>query len=367
MPSSQLPEPDLPMSPPDLRPAAAEVQRRIDLIRELVARRGAARARLSARRNFAWLTVGGQSHVVTSTDTGVAPIVIDGDSARVLAPVNEADRLATEELDGLPLEIERVPWEGGTDVRTDPAGGTLDDAALEQALVRTRALLREVEQARMAWLGERLTACLDAVAADLLPGVTEMEASIEIARRLSLEGIRAPVLLVAADERIDRYRHPLPSSAPIRRRAMLVAVGERWGLHVALTRMPELEAVAPELAHRRRAVDAVLRAMLAATAPGATLGSVFEAAQRAYAEAGVPDEWRLHHQGGLLGYQPRERLATPGDPTPLAAGMAVAWNPSITGAKVEASHLLTDDPGQLRALTRAESPSTESLSQRSAP
>jgi antitoxin VapB len=355
------------MSPPELRPAAAEVQRRIDVIRELVARRGAARATLSARRNFAWLTVGSQSHVATSTDTGVASIVIDHDTARVLAPVNEADRLAHEELDGLPFEIERLPWEAGAGVTADPTDGTLDDAAVEAALVLVRALLHEVEQVRMAWLGERVTACLDAVAAELVPGVTEIEASIEIARRLAVDGIRAPVLLVAADERIERYRHPLPSTAPIMRRAMLVAVGERWGLHVALTRMPELEAAAPELANRRRAVDAVLDAMLAATAPGATLGSVFEAAQRAYAEAGVPDEWRLHHQGGLLGYQPRERLATPGDPTPLAAGMAVAWNPSITGAKAEASHLLTDDPGKLRALTGAESPSTEPRSQRSAP
>src|SRR5688500_5428299 len=212
----------------------------------------------------------------------------------------------------------------------------------------------------MTWLGERVTAAIDAVAAELSPGVSELEAGAGLLRRLAADGIRAPVVLAAADERIDRYRHPLPTATPIRRRAMLVAVGERWGLHLALTRMRELEPPSPELDRRRRAVADILAAMLDATAPGATLGSVFAATQRAYAEAGFPYEWRLHHQGGLLGYQPRERVATPGDPTELVAGMAVAWNPSITGAKLEASHLLTDHTGRLRALTGPEPPSTAS-------
>lgn len=353
------------MTAPEDRAAAADVQRRIDLIRELLARRGANAAILRARRNFAWLTVGGQGHVVLSSESGVAPIVIDARTARVLAPVNEADRLADEELAGLPLEIQPVPWEAPNDVVPHSEDGALDDAALEEELSPIRARLGGLEQARMAWLGERVTAALDAVAAELSPGVTELEASAAILNRLAGEGIRAPVVLAAADERIDRYRHPLPTATPVHRRAMLVAVGERWGLHLALTRMRELEPPPPELDRRRRAVAEVLAAMLDATTAGATLGSVFAAAQRAYAQAGFPDEWRLHHQGGLLGYQPRERLATPADPTGLVAGMAVAWNPSITGAKLEASHLLTDHAGSLRALTGPEPVSIESSSERS--
>jgi Xaa-Pro dipeptidase len=352
------------MPAPESRPAAAEVSRRIEVVRELLSRRGASAAVLRTRRNFAWLTVGGQAHVVQSTDAGVAPIVIDGRGARVLAPVNEADRLADEELAGLPFEIQPQAWEASA----DGAGGEGDvahDAALEPELAAIRARLGDLEQARVAWLGERVTDAIDAVTAGLSRGVTELEAGGDLVRRLAADGIRAPVLLAAADDRIDRYRHPLPTATPIRRRAMLVVVGERWGLHVALTRMRELEPPASELDRRRLAVRDILGAMLDATVPGGTLGSVLAAAQRAYADAGFPDEWRLHHQGGLLGYQPRERVATPGDPTVLVAGMAVAWNPSITGAKLEASHLLTDDAGSLRALTGAEPASTEEPSERS--
>lgn len=354
------------MDAPDRRGTPTEVRRRIEVVRELLARRGADRAVLRTRRNFSWLTVGGEAHVVVSSEAAVAPIVVDAVSARVLAPVNEIDRLSDEELAGLPVELEAQPWEQPSAPGAGSDGRTLDDEALETDLAPIRAVLGDLEQERIAWLGERVTEAIDAVAAELEPGVTELAAGAEVGRRLALDGIRAPVLLVAADDRIARYRHPLPTATPIRRRAMLVAVAERWGLHVALTRLRELEAPEADLDRRRRAVEDVLAAMLAATAPGRTLGSVIEAARAAYAEAGVPDEWRLHHQGGLLGYQPRERIATPGDETVLEPGMAVAWNPSITGAKVEASHLLTPPTGKLRALTGAEPIHVERTKERSA-
>jgi len=339
---------------PDGRATATEVHARLDVVRELLARRGAQRIVLRSRRNFAWLTIGGDGHVVLSTESAVAPIAIDARTARVLAPVNEADRLADEELAGLPLEIEQQPWETAPAPEWVDDGRTLDDDDVEQELSPVRATLGDLERQRMVWLGQRVTHVLDTVAADLEPGLSELAVSAEIGRGLGADGIRAPVLLVAADDRIARYRHPLPTSVAIRHRAMLVAVAERWGLHVALSRLRELERPSADLDRRRLATQEVLAAMLTASVPGGTLGSILEATQRAYADVGFPDEWRLHHQGGLLGYRPRERLATPGDPTVLAPGMAVAWEPSITGAKLESSHLLTVSSGQLRALTGAD-------------
>jgi hypothetical protein len=44
----------------------------------------------------------------------------------------------------------------------------------------------------------------------------------------------------------------------------------------------------------------------------------------------------------LIGYIGRERLATPGDRTLLQANHALAWNPSIVGAKSEDTILIND-------------------------
>lgn len=59
----------------------------------------------------------------------------------------------------------------------------------------------------------------------------------------------------------------------------------------------------------------------------------------AYAEAGFPDEWHLHHQGGPAGYEPREYVATPRSTDVVLVGQVYAWNPSITGTKVDGQEI----------------------------
>jgi Xaa-Pro dipeptidase len=190
----------------------------------------------------------------------------------------------------------------------------------------------------------------DGIVAAVTRGDMEHAVGARLVHRLLERGIRAPVMLVAADERIARYRHPLPRERAVVRRLMLVLVAERWGLHVALTRFADLAPLDPDLGRRVRGCDDVLRDMRDATRPGATLGSVLAAGQRAYARAGLPHEWRYHHQGGSIGYRARERIAVPGDETPVRAGMAFAWNPSIAGAKAEET-ILVDPAGEVRVLT----------------
>ena len=312
---------------------------RLHAVRGLLRDRGAAGALLTARRNFAWATVGGESHVVLSSEQGVAGLLITSADVRVLTAVNEASRIRDEELDGLPVEVEALPWHvpdaiDGAAERL--AGGLpLGDAELEDGLMPKRSVLSTVEVERMASLAERAVQAVGIALGGAAPGRTEHEIATVAAAELASEGIRTPVLLAAADDRIDRYRHPLPSHRRLERRLMLVVVAERWGLHAAVTRFVELQEPDPELRGRIEAVGRVHAAMVEATRPGATLGEVFSATREAYAAAGAKDEWTLHHQGGIIGYQGRERIAVPGDPTVIREGMAFAWNPSITGAKAE--------------------------------
>jgi len=66
---------------------------------------------------------------------------------------------------------------------------------------------------------------------------------------------------VAADDRIARYRHPLPTylrlledggPAPIARYVMLVGCFEREGLVVSMTRFRQLDDVPDDLTRTRR-------------------------------------------------------------------------------------------------------------------
>jgi Xaa-Pro dipeptidase len=326
---------------------------RLDAVRVILERRQLAAALLAARRNFAWLTAGGSNHVATSSETGAAPILVTRDWAAVIAPVNEADRLRDEELGGTGLAMEVVPWDPAAPAHRaaelavdDPIA---DDAALEADVLPVRTVLRPFEVERMAWLATIAGSSVEAALRDAV-GATELELAAEVSQRVTLAGARTPVLLAAADERIVRYRHPLPSSAEVRSRAMLVLVAERWGLHVAVTRFRELQPPDEDLDRRWATVRGVLDAMLAASRPSATLGEVLAIAEQAYERAGFGEEPRFHHHGGIIGYQARERIATTGDSFALQPGMAVAWNPSVAGVKLEATAVLEPD-GDLRLLT----------------
>jgi Xaa-Pro dipeptidase len=323
---------------------ADEVGTRLEWLRAAAAARSAAGVLVRSRASFAWATLGGLNYVVAGSESGAVPLLVTGDGAWALAPVNEAARIADEETAGLPVEVRSVPWEvpGAAEAEASRiAGGrVLAEAELGDDLIARRSVLMPGEHEELRAIARDVSTALEATCGGVRPGITEAAAAGELAAALMARGVRAPVLLAAADERIDRYRHPIPTDRPVVRRLMLVAVGERRGLHAAATRFVELERPSADMEARMAATQDVLDAMQAASRPGVTLGDVLDAARAAYDETGFGGEWRLHHQGGTIGYAPRERIATPGDRTELAAGMAVAWNPSITGTKLEATFLV---------------------------
>lgn len=331
----------------------SEVESRLRAVRAVLERRNASSAFLVARRNFSWLTAGGVNHIVLATETGEAGLLIGRDEAVVIAPNIEARRIADEELAGLGIGVAAVDWwrPGGIaeEARRRAGPGLADDAGLEDHLEGIRSVLSPFDRERLGVLGRDATRAVEASVAAVTAGMTEAELVTDLQCRLG--DIRAPVLLCAADDRIVAYRHPLPGATPIQRRVMLILVGERWGLHVAVTRFRDLEPPSMDLRARFAAVTQVQAALHEATRPGATLGEVLAAGQDAYARGGYPDEWRLHHQGGTIAYRGRERVAKPGDTTRIEEGMAFAWNPSITGAKVEETFVLEPGGGR-RIVTR---------------
>jgi Xaa-Pro dipeptidase len=332
-------------------------QARIDTVRALLAREGGHAAILSSRANVAWATAGGQHHVPTTSETGVGALLITDHGAWFVTSNIERGRLAAEEFGGLDLDVVAYDWweDDGLErcVRrilgtTSGALPPFTDAAMESGLLAHRSRLEPADQERLVLLGRVAAGAVEDALAAIDVGATEDELAARVLG--GLVGARAPVVLVAADGRIEHYRHPLPSPLRIAQRVMLVLVAEAWGLHVALTRFRMWQDEPPGLTERWAAVREVQRAMTDASIPGATLGRVFDVAQRAYADHGHPDAWREHHQGGTIAYRGRERVAVPGDTTVIEAGMALAWNPSIAGVKVEDTTLVRAD-GTHRVVT----------------
>ena len=224
-----------------------------------------------------------------------------------------------------------------SDLPTDVEVSLPDDVLL----ARYRMLPTEVERYRV--LGREASEAMSDAMHAANRAITELELAAEGARELLRRGIEPALILVAGAERLPRHRHPRPTTERLGDRAMMVFCGRRSGLYANLTRFVAFRDPTPEEQRTAHAVADAEAAALDASRPGATLGRVFDAIVGAYARAGYPDAQLFHHQGGITGYRARELIAMPGSRMRIEEDMALAWNPSLPGHKIEDTILVTDD------------------------
>ena len=300
--------------------------------------------------NFAWYTNGADNRVDHASPFGVADVLVTEDGEYVFTNNIEAPRMREEQTPD--FEVVEHPWYadeasalraliGGASLGADfPLTGASD---VSQEVAHLRYFLDPDAVERYREVGADAARAMDEAANSLRAGMDEREAAANLAAACRRRGLFSPVLLAAADERIARYRHPIPQNGTVEHRAMLVVSAERGGLYANVTRIVDLEEPERELERRQGACETILgRLREEATRPGRTLALAFQDCQRFYEEAGFRDQWMLHHQGGMTGYASREIIATPKTHQEIQVGQAFAWNPSITGAKAEETFVLTE-------------------------
>lgn len=315
---------------------------------------------LRRRANIAWLTDGADVHVDLGSATGVAAILWFAESLGrrpVLFTDNiERDRLIEEErfdpqhwdilapdwwtqeatIDSM---LQRVPGEAGIDVRR-----CAHDAFPPDPIQSIRTPLTDREVDAVCSLGRDAAH----VMADLLmqvvqPGMSELEVAGRLAGALRARNILAPVVLIAADERLKRYRHPIPTANRVKHTVMIALCAQRLGLTVSITRLVHFGSSLPDgLRRRHEAVCRVDAALHAGTRLGRRWCECLADGIAMYEACGFGDEWRKHHQGGPMGYDLRDFKATPEETRTVQPRQLVGWNPSITGTKSEDTILTSD-------------------------
>ncbi len=293
--------------------------------------------------SFAWATCGANSATNSAEAFGSAFLLITKNDHYLLTSKTEESRLAEEEaLASQGWQFVTHPWyEGdalthlttGLQVGADSAfPGAVD---LSEPVARLRAQLSPLEVTRMKQL------CMDCAAAmaetmhAILPGMTEHAIAALLSSAVEQRGIRPVVNLVGTDQRIFTYRHPLPTAKKLEKFALVVLCGRRQGLVSNLTRLIHFGPIPEDMQQRARAVAEIDAACISSSTPGTTLGEVFAVAQDAYSKKGYPEEWRILHQGGIAGYEPREFTAVPDSQEVIHQGHFLTWNPTLAGVKSE--------------------------------
>ena len=313
---------------------------------------------LRRNENIAWLTGGAvELRVLTPCETGVAAVLVTSAGKRYyLTTANEAPRLHDEEFGAMDFEPVIFPWyeDGTDDAALELAGPHIASdtgvpGAVPAHLYPLRASLQETEIARFRWLGAQTAEATTEVLKSLRPGISEYEMEGRVADALLSRGILPSVYLMAADERILKYKHAVARGNRVKKYAMLNLCARKWGLTVSITRFAHFGTVSVDLQAKFDASAAVNDALLDASRVGATSAGLFKTAADEYARLGYAGEEQLHHQGGPTGYGEREWVATPDGTETVVNSQAFAWNPSIRGGKVEDTFVLRD--GAMELLT----------------
>ena len=308
---------------------------------------------INRQDNFAWLTCGGENRVVTASDSGASELLVTAQKVYLVANNIESDRVMQEEVSGLDVEPLVFPWDEEERKKkfiskvAKPNQFLSDNGSIGKTadLSTLHLPLTEPELARYRNLGKKVGESFTTAAKEIRVDDTEHTIAAIMAEILMAQGICPTVLLIAADKRIARFRHPIPTKNRLKKYVMLVVCGRQGGLIVSATRLISFEKISPELEQKHNAVAYVDAAFITETKPGKTMAAIFTTGVKAYRDSGFPEEWRRHHQGGPTGYAGRYFKATPTEERKVIADSAFAWNPSITGTKSEDTILITEKNG----------------------
>ena len=344
--------------------SAAQKQQEIDAklarVREFLHQEKLGGALIGREDDFAWISAGGDN------ESAALLFLRDDGKNFLIAGEDLSRRLTAEGLKGLRCESKVVPWyaDESPQIRAAVAEASGRRAfgsdisfggarLIEADFRRIRIPLTPSEVTKYRWLGKRCGEAVGEVARRLRPFMIERGVEAMVSEALTRRTIRAADIRVAFDARASRFPNATPSdAAQLEHFARIGIRARRWGMDVALTRCVNYGALPGELRSDLEAAAKVSAGFWARTLPEAPGGTVLQGAIEDYAAAGFPDAWKVHDQGGAIGYGGWDWLALPGSRERVLSGQTLAWHPEVGGVRMEDTILLTGE--NLEVLTEIE-------------
>ncbi len=334
------------VTPAELHMEIATKQARVHAFLE---KKGYTGVLLTRVDNFSWITGGlADNHIVITSEIGAASLLILRDGSKYLVGSNsEVSRLQREDLMGLDYTAKEFRWyEEKVDpdrrkkilhdlVGSGPLASDTPEPGMEdvsRAFAELRYELTPSEIKKYRWIGCETSEAVAEVAKSLRPGVTERQMEAAASAALMRRGLRPTVLLMGADHRVVDFYHHTPTDLQAHRYAIVNVCARRWGLVASVARFVHFGPLDTELRKKLQAAATLTAEFMLHTRPGVTGGEMISMAQHWYANAGFPDDWQRHHQGGAIGYAEREWIAVPGSTETIHDHQAFAWNPIVRGA-----------------------------------
>jgi antitoxin VapB len=319
---------------------------RLQPLRELMKEKGLESFVLRRNPNLAW-AIAGRAHVPTTIDMACFDLIITHDSATAITNVVEAPRLIAEELPS-EVTVKTIKWSEGRDpllptgpkVGSDQSGGDRIDLATEVEIIRASLIDSDITRFKEI--------CIDAAVAlgSAMKQVESSDREIDVAglitHSLWQADLEIAFLGVAGEDRVHKFRHPLPTDSIVGNRVSASICAKRKGLIASVTRIVTFGEVTDQMVSDYTSIFKVEAVLFDATVVGKPFSDPINAAIAAYPANGFDaDEWTKHHQGGPTGFLPRDWPANQGSTRLIADNQPIAWNPTGKGWKAEDTILAT--------------------------
>lgn len=323
-----------------------DFRQKIKSLRKIIGDKQAKGLIINNQNHFSWLT-GGRGFIGLASTAACGSLIITLDKVYLVADNIEVNRLYREQCGENPdIILKEYPWQSPrekVEIINEICGkeDILDEGSVSSELFQLRTVLSDYDIERYRDICKTTAVILEGICYNLKQGITEYELAGEISKKMWSSDLEPITILVAFDERALSYRHPVPVGKELENYALIAVCTRRDGLIASATRMVALKHPGEEMLRRQRAAAYVDATFLANTTPGRNIGEIFEKAMNAYKEEGFEGEWKLHHQGGITGYVPRELKGMSDVDHIVRANETYGWNPTVQGTKVENTILIT--------------------------
>jgi Xaa-Pro dipeptidase len=333
-----------------------EIAIKVDRIKRLLESEKLDALYLTRQANFSWITAGSSNLVTICTEDGVASILVtkDGKKYALTNAVEEARMREEQLLEELGFEIISQAWyenrnvefikkivgdmgKVGSDIHFDST------RMLQDKINPLRYSLTHNEICRYQYLGDYMSAALEKYVATVKPGMTEYEIAGGVAEALWPEQIDQVLFLVAADERVLKHRHAIPTMNKLKKHLMVSCNGRYKGLITTTTRMVYFGTPPKGLLDQYTKTAQIECRMISATRPGVDDLVPHLIGKKAYEEFGYGDMYYKHHQGGPQGYYNREYLVSELRHEKAMPNQCYCYNPVVSGTKTEDAFIAMEE------------------------
>ena len=319
---------------------------------------------IGTQTNFSWLSCGGSSKVLLTSDVAVAYLVILKDKRYVVAYTMDGRRNLEEELEGMGFEPVFIQWTDKSmeetaldlikgekilsDIPLNGSGGGLKD------FYKLHYPLTEWDIDRYREIDNSAEKILRRVADQAKPGMLETDVEAILTCEFSKAGYFPVVLLMGSDERLFKYRHLFAKPKKIEKYLMFILALRKNGLNAVFTRSVYFGDQLPEeISRKYEAANTIAANCIAHSVPGTKFTSILKMQKELYAELGYPDEWKNHFQGGITGYVINDSSLCFDPDAVMVPNQTYNWFITITGVNTEDTYLSRASGGELLTTTGA--------------